>query len=1312
MYKKSYSLISFVLLLVVVSSGSAATYYVDFDGGSDFNSGLSVLEPFKHCPGDDNAAGVPEVIPLSPGDSVLFKAGVNYRGTVMCNWSGGEGNPITYGTYGTGYAIIDGSESITGWTQCQSAEECGGNPNWQNIYTSTVPPGTDVFIANMYEDNRMLWPSQDPDLDDPFFYDDLATFRPIHSDNVTRTSLTDPSYFTQPDPNYWNGAFLLLWGNPNIVRALRITSYVPAENKVQFDDTGESSLYDDRTVYYAVANHLLKLNVPGEYVVDDQTDTIYLWPRSAGSISQKQITVSRRRVGIDINGCDYITIDGLKIQKHTAGLGEWHCGTAVLDRFGGSHNVVRNNIIAMNRSMEGQGVIRMYGGCSDITIEDNYVYENPKNRGMILTFNDSVCRGNIMRKNGGTSIDFYGCINSQMTGNLVIEHTGVHANGLTLYLSCNNCLVAYNTVYDGSCALTIQNSTDITSAYNVLHTARDTYTATDWGGCDGLYYYNNVILNSYAKALNKGSSTTNVVARNNILDGAGVGYGSNISHNIYTDLSWSQAPAYGWSLGEGEMIEEDKTNIFIDPANRNFHILSEGPAINAGTDLGFARDIEGTSVPQGPAPDIGAYEYAAAAAGDFNGDGVVDFKDVKIMADEWLATEYILTGMVSRYKFDGDANDSVNGNHGIEVGDPCYAPGMHGQAISLDGSVDYVDCGNDSSFDINDSITLSAWIKGTFNNNWDPIIAKGLDWQLTKGMGDEAVFFCLGIGYVTGLANINDNEWHHVAGVYDGSKLYLYVDGGVDASKSASGSLNVSASDVYIGGSPSASFNGFVDDVRIYDRALSADEVEALYYGPEFDLVSDCNIDFKDFAVLAGNWHAATSYIGTIPPVADAGTDRNITDVDSNGFEMVTLNGSASYDPDGTIESYVWKENNTEIATGVCPDVALDVNEHTITLIVTDNVGAVGSDDVVITVNAETDTTPPEPDPMTWLSEPNATGTTSISMTATTATDDSGVQYYFECTAGGGHSSGWQGGSTYEDTGLEQSTTYSYKAKAPNDYYTITAVDINDPNIEYWQLKVDVQAGGIFSFKDLTDAGDGMGDHNDYLDTEAYNRKATLLEMDGRGCHLLTRNVAPIDVADKMTFVEGPNGFSFTIRYEETISSSEFYHNSYADGDLTLNPGDLLTTVELVIKPPTENGTFWDWTASYENVSDHDLSAKIWAEDSVELWLWDDVNKTSSSEVSMIDGDWNPANPKSYICWTIDSNPLMGLIQGREFIFDRQTGLAGHEAGGTITVGDWAGFDYLKYKAGFDYGAADALPSGSTRTDTGQVIIDIAAQEP
>ena len=82
------------------------------------------------------------------------------------------------------------------------------------------------------------------------------------------------------------------------------------------------------------------------------------------------------------------------------------------------------------------------------------------------------------------------------------------------------------------------------------------------------------------------------------------------------------------------------------------------------------------------------------------------------------------------------------------------------------------------------------------------------------------------------------------------------------------------------------------------------------------------------------------------------------------------------------------------------------------------------------TTDATPDTTPPSPDPMTWATEPYATGTTSISMTANTATDTSGVEYYFECTAGGGHSSSWQDSSTYQDTGLSASTQYSYRVKA------------------------------------------------------------------------------------------------------------------------------------------------------------------------------------------------------------------------------------------------------------------------------------------
>ena len=87
-------------------------------------------------------------------------------------------------------------------------------------------------------------------------------------------------------------------------------------------------------------------------------------------------------------------------------------------------------------------------------------------------------------------------------------------------------------------------------------------------------------------------------------------------------------------------------------------------------------------------------------------------------------------------------------------------------------------------------------------------------------------------------------------------------------------------------------------------------------------------------------------------PVANAGPDQATIDTDANDSEEITLDGSASTDADGTIESYVWTSNGTQVATGVNPTVTLPTGVTTLVLTVTDNDGNVATDEVVITIEA------------------------------------------------------------------------------------------------------------------------------------------------------------------------------------------------------------------------------------------------------------------------------------------------------------------------------------------------------------------------
>jgi hypothetical protein len=163
----------------------------------------------------------------------------------------------------------------------------------------------------------------------------------------------------------------------------------------------------------------------------------------------------------------------------------------------------------------------------------------------------------------------------------------------------------------------------------------------------------------------------------------------------------------------------------------------------------------------------------------------------------------------------------------------------------FDGNDDYVNLGEKSDFDITNQITVAAWIKvNQFNKDWQAIITKGDSaWRLQRnGSTDNLEFACSGLqvpdniqwGGIFGEMDVNDGQWHHVVGVFDGSQIYLYVDGRLDISSNASGNISVNDQPVYIGENAEISerfWNGLIDDVRIYNYALSESEIKAICTG-------------------------------------------------------------------------------------------------------------------------------------------------------------------------------------------------------------------------------------------------------------------------------------------------------------------------------------------------------------------------------------------------------------------------------------------------------------------------------------------------
>ncbi len=248
---------------------------------------------------------------------------------------------------------------------------------------------------------------------------------------------------------------------------------------------------------------------------------------------------------------------------------------------------------------------------------------------------------------------------------------------------------------------------------------------------------------------------------------------------------------------------------------------------------------------------------------DGSGDGLMKSNSSQI--DDYtlyfsldVVEEVILLEPVAYWNFNETggniATDSQGQYHAQLAGEPLPAFTPNGQnngCIVLNGNGQYLNAGNVSTENISNMMTVTAWIKvNSFTQADQPIIGKGADsWQITRNASTNGLIFSINSysNSVINSKNVADGNWHHIAAVYDGSYMKLYVDGIANSRGVDQLSITQNQLDLFIGFTPgmpvsSNTFNGYIDEVAIYDKAFDnsiirilACDIEAASYHWSFD---------------------------------------------------------------------------------------------------------------------------------------------------------------------------------------------------------------------------------------------------------------------------------------------------------------------------------------------------------------------------------------------------------------------------------------------------------------------------------------------
>jgi hypothetical protein len=226
------------------------------------------------------------------------------------------------------------------------------------------------------------------------------------------------------------------------------------------------------------------------------------------------------------------------------------------------------------------------------------------------------------------------------------------------------------------------------------------------------------------------------------------------------------------------------------------------------------------------------------------------------------------SGMVAWYWMDGNAYDTAalgGYNNPSATNAISFVAGKDGQGVTF-GSGGYIDIPHSSAL-ANQQFTIDAWVKpqgpGPNNDFWGSVIVqKGVSpptgytnvpislWWSAQQQKFGFTFGNMGMDEIVSSSTFPAGQWYHVAATYDGSAMKLYVNGNLEASKPFTSSITYDRLIPWTIGSTAApiraagyprTFNGVIDEVEIFNRALSQAEIQAIYKSGKckFEKVSD-----------------------------------------------------------------------------------------------------------------------------------------------------------------------------------------------------------------------------------------------------------------------------------------------------------------------------------------------------------------------------------------------------------------------------------------------------------------------------------------